>query len=45
MEKSIPKKVFDRLLYMMCSQNWENMGTYFWIKQALEVHVQNIQSF
>ncbi|GFN80649.1 transformation/transcription domain-associated protein [Plakobranchus ocellatus] len=37
MEKSIPKKVFDRLLYIMCSQNWENMGTYFWIKQALEL--------
>ncbi|RUS77842.1 hypothetical protein EGW08_014394 [Elysia chlorotica] len=50
MEKSIPKKVFDRLLYMMCSQNWENMGTYFWIKQALELilgvsmRTSNIQS-
>ncbi|CAL1526416.1 unnamed protein product [Lymnaea stagnalis] len=37
MERSIPRKVFDRLLYLMCSQNWENMGTYFWIKQALEL--------
>ncbi|XP_035826346.1 transformation/transcription domain-associated protein isoform X2 [Aplysia californica] len=37
MEKSIPRKTFDRLLYMACSQNWENMGTYFWVKQALEL--------
>lgn len=37
MEKSIPRKIFDRLLYIMCSQNWENMATHFWIKQALEV--------
>ncbi|BFZ01386.1 hypothetical protein BsWGS_04423 [Bradybaena similaris] len=37
MEKSIPRKIFDRLLYIMCSQNWENMATHFWIKQALEL--------
>ncbi|XP_055874365.1 transformation/transcription domain-associated protein-like isoform X5 [Biomphalaria glabrata] len=37
MEESIPRKLFDRLLYLMCSQNWENMGIHFWIKQALEL--------
>lgn len=36
-EKSIPRRIFDRLLYITCSQNWEAMGSHFWIKQAAEV--------
>ena len=34
---SIPRRVFDRLLYITCSQNWEAMGGHFWIKQCIEV--------
>lgn len=34
---SIPRRVFDRLLYITCSQNWEAMGAHFWIKQCIEV--------
>ena len=34
---SIPRRVFDRLLYITCSQNWEAMVVHFWIKQCIEV--------
>ncbi|XP_052224459.1 transformation/transcription domain-associated protein-like isoform X9 [Dreissena polymorpha] len=34
---SIPRRVFDRLLYITCSQNWEAMGAHFWIKQCIEL--------
>ncbi|XP_065923524.1 transformation/transcription domain-associated protein isoform X7 [Magallana gigas] len=36
-DNSIPKRIFDRLLYITCSQNWESMGGHFWIKQCLEL--------
>ncbi|XP_052799623.1 transformation/transcription domain-associated protein-like isoform X2 [Mya arenaria] len=36
---SIPRRVFDRLLYITCSQNWEAMGSHFWIKQCIELLV------
>ncbi|KAK6165821.1 hypothetical protein SNE40_022660 [Patella caerulea] len=36
-ENSMPRKVFDRLLYITCSQNWETMGSHFWIKQCIEL--------
>ena len=31
------RRLFDRLLYITCSQNWEAMSGHFWIKQCLEV--------
>ncbi|XP_053373271.1 transformation/transcription domain-associated protein-like isoform X1 [Mercenaria mercenaria] len=34
---SIPRRVFERLLYITCSQNWELMGGHFWIKQCIEL--------
>ena len=34
---SVQKRLFDRLLYIVCSQNWEHCGGYFWIKHCLEV--------
>ena len=37
---SIKRRLFDRLLYITCSQNWEAMGGHFWIKQCIEVSVQ-----
>ena len=34
---SIKKRIYDRLLYIVCSQNWEAMAGHFWIKQCIEV--------
>lgn len=31
------RRVYERLLYVTCSQNWEAMGNHFWIKQCIEV--------
>ncbi len=36
-DSSMKKRLFDRLLYITCSQNWEAMGGHFWIKQCIEV--------
>ncbi|ESP00831.1 hypothetical protein LOTGIDRAFT_140419, partial [Lottia gigantea] len=36
-ENSMPRKIFDRLLYITCSQNWEAMGSHFWLKQCIEL--------
>ncbi|XP_058851892.1 transformation/transcription domain-associated protein isoform X5 [Acipenser ruthenus] len=34
---SIKQRVYERLLYVTCSQNWEAMGNHFWIKQCIEL--------
>ncbi|XP_046961593.1 transcription-associated protein 1 isoform X1 [Vanessa cardui] len=34
---SVRRRIFDRLLYIICSQNWEHIGQHFWIKQCLEL--------
>ncbi|XP_028989558.1 transformation/transcription domain-associated protein isoform X1 [Betta splendens] len=34
---SMKRRVYERLLYMCCSQNWEAMGSHFWIKQCIEL--------
>lgn len=34
---SIRKRLYDRLIYIICSQNWENIGPHFWIKQAIQL--------
>lgn len=34
---SMKRRVYERLLYICCSQNWEAMGSHFWIKQCIEV--------
>lgn len=34
---SVKTSIYDRLLYIICSQNWENMGSHFWIKQCIDV--------
>ena len=36
-DTSMKRRVYERLLYMCCSQNWEAMGSHFWIKQCIEV--------
>lgn len=35
-DESVRRRVFDRLLYIICSQNWEHIGQHYWIKQCLE---------
>ena len=36
-DTSMKRRVYERLLYICCSQNWEAMGSHFWIKQCTEV--------
>ncbi|XP_041986434.1 transcription-associated protein 1 isoform X2 [Aricia agestis] len=36
-DQSVRRRIFDRLLYIICSQNWEHIGQHFWIKQCLEL--------
>ncbi|GIY24528.1 hypothetical protein CEXT_37291 [Caerostris extrusa] len=36
-DNSIRRRLHDRLLYILCSQNWENIGPHFWIKQCIEL--------
>lgn len=36
-DNSMKKRLHDRLLYVVCSQNWEAMGPHFWIKQCIEL--------
>ncbi|XP_019851030.1 PREDICTED: transformation/transcription domain-associated protein [Amphimedon queenslandica] len=36
-ERSVQQRLYDRLLYIMCSQNWEHCGGHFWIKQCIEL--------
>ncbi|CAB3995848.1 Transformation transcription domain-associated, partial [Paramuricea clavata] len=36
-DKSVSKKLYERLLYIFCSQNWESMKSHFWIKQCIEL--------
>ncbi|PKU33619.1 transformation transcription domain-associated protein isoform x1 [Limosa lapponica baueri] len=35
-DNSMKRRVYERLLYVTCSQNWEAMGNHFWIKQCIE---------
>ncbi|XP_072179557.1 transformation/transcription domain-associated protein-like [Diadema setosum] len=34
---SIRRRLFDRLLYIIDSQNWEAMGSHYWLKQCVEL--------
>uniref|UniRef100_A0A8C3CL18 Transformation/transcription domain associated protein n=1 Tax=Cairina moschata TaxID=8855 RepID=A0A8C3CL18_CAIMO len=36
-DNSMKRRVYERLLYVTCSQNWEAMGNHFWIKQCIEL--------
>lgn len=35
--ESIPNKLHSRLLYICCSQNWDNIGQHYWIKQCIQL--------
>ncbi|QQP58074.1 Transformation/transcription domainassociated proteinlike [Caligus rogercresseyi] len=34
-DTSMKRRLYDRLLYVICSQNWDSMGPHYWIKQAI----------
>lgn len=36
-DNSMKKKLHERLMYIICSQNWEAMGPHYWIKQCIEL--------
>lgn len=36
-DQSVRRRIYDRLLYVICSQNWEHIGQHYWIKQCLEL--------
>ncbi|KAF7269505.1 transcription-associated protein Nipped-A isoform X2 [Rhynchophorus ferrugineus] len=36
-DESMVRRLHDRLLYIVCSQNWEAIGQHYWIKQAIEL--------
>jgi len=41
--KSIRKRLYDRLMYIIATQNWEHMGNHYWIKQCLELLLNIVQ--
>ncbi|GBP38089.1 hypothetical protein EVAR_95217_1 [Eumeta japonica] len=43
-DSSVRRRVYDRLLYIICSQNWEHIGQHYWIKQCLELLLVTIVS-
>lgn len=36
-DESMMRRLHDRILYIICSQNWESIGPHFWIKQCIEL--------
>ncbi|CAH1788418.1 unnamed protein product [Owenia fusiformis] len=36
-ENSIRRRLYDRTLYITCSQNWEAMLGHYWIKQCIQL--------
>lgn len=37
LDASMKKRLFERLLYIVCSQNWEAISAHYWIRQCLEL--------
>ena len=40
-----PQSVYNQLLYVVCSQNWESMHEHFWIKQCVQVSSSGFRGF
>ncbi|XP_031330601.1 transformation/transcription domain-associated protein-like [Photinus pyralis] len=36
-DSSMRRRLHDRLLYIICSQNWDAIGSHYWIKQCIEL--------
>ncbi|XP_017462467.1 PREDICTED: transcription-associated protein 1 [Rhagoletis zephyria] len=39
LDASMRRRLHDRLLYIICSQAWDSIGTHYWIKQCIELLV------
>ncbi|XP_077513657.1 transcription-associated protein Nipped-A isoform X4 [Amblyomma americanum] len=37
MDSTLRRRLHERLLFIVCSQNWETIGPHFWIKQCIEL--------
>ena len=42
-DKSMKKRIYDRLVYIIATQSWEHMGNHYWIKQCLELLLNVVQ--
>lgn len=43
-DSSIKRRLYERLLYILCSQNWEAMGANYWIRQCEELLFSTVLS-
>lgn len=37
MDNTLRKRIYERILYIICAQNWESIGAHYWIKQCIEL--------
>lgn len=37
LDASMRRRLHDRLLYIICSQAWDTIGSHYWIKQCIEL--------
>ncbi|EDW01948.1 GH20167 [Drosophila grimshawi] len=37
LDSSMRRRLHDRLLYILCSQAWDTIGSHYWIKQCIEL--------
>jgi len=35
-DQSVKPKLYERLMYIVCAQNWQQIGCHFWIQQCIE---------
>lgn len=35
--QNIKPKLYERLIYIVCAQNWQQIGCHFWIQQCIEL--------
>lgn len=35
-DQNVKPKLYDRLMYIVCAQNWQQIGCHFWIQQCIE---------
>ena len=43
-DKNLPKNLYLRMSYVLGIQNWDQLGNYFWIRQALSILFNVIKS-
>lgn len=36
-ERGFPEKIFPRIMHILCKENWELMGSYFWISHVINL--------